>query len=342
MRILFFSIIVGICSSCGQGLENKYEGYSELEIETEKCLDTWMKSKDVEFNDLITVFENYFVAGEIINVSESIDKQYQLILSYWEKPTKQFPIFEEKKKVIDIKNKLGLSEQDIKLKTQLDCFFNIYIENKANIDTTTSFFVFGSILETIKQVPDISPGLIAGSINSSMNKSDLKKSLYQKLIALMYCFDMSQFLNQTNTIQNNVETHDTLSELINLINTLSLGKNVDEESFELKAERISNSSINLVVKSKNRYGIKTTKYMLNFDDIDLDKTKVNKMDNTCFIYFFSKNGRNFKVEIIQESKINTISLIEEENFYIGYWQIDSDYDKLLEICEYIERMTKEQ
>ena len=189
--IAFFSLTL---NSCGQKNEKNYDGYTDLEIETEKCLDKMFGDNGVEWKELKTVFENYFSSGEICNSKDPLEEQYEDILSYWERPTMQFPIFTEKKKVIAIIEKLGLTKQDILKKRQLDCFTNKYIANKSKVDTTSSFYAFGATLETIKEISDISPGLIAGAIKMTMDKSDLKKELYQKTIVLLFCFDMTLFL----------------------------------------------------------------------------------------------------------------------------------------------------
>ncbi len=194
IRVLTFAMIAFTIQSCGQNDTAKYPGYSDLEIETEKCLDKMFEEKGADFNELKTIFENYFSEGQISNSNDPIEKQYEDILTFWEKPSQQFPLFKEKKKVIAIKEKLGLTEMKILSKSQLDCFTNKYIKNKTEIDTSSSFYAFGSTLETVKQMPFISRGIIAGAINLSMKKEDLKKVLYQKTIVLMFCFDMSLFL----------------------------------------------------------------------------------------------------------------------------------------------------
>ena len=192
--ILIIAIFFLTFNSCGQKNEKNYNGYTDLEIKTEKCLDKMFEDNDVDWIELKTIFENYFSSGKISNSKDPLEKQYEDILSYWERPTMQFPIFTEKKKVIEIREKLGLEEQDIKKKKQLDCFTNNYIENKAKVDTTSSFYAYGATLETLKEISDISPGLVAGAIKMTMNKSDLKKELYQKTIVLLFCFDMTLFL----------------------------------------------------------------------------------------------------------------------------------------------------
>jgi len=92
--------------------------------------------------------------------------------------------------------KLHLSKQAISQKKQLNCFTTIYMKNKANITDNTSFYVYGNTLEFVAQMPMLSPAIIAGTINSSMNKKDLNKRLYQKTITLLFCFDMALFLRE--------------------------------------------------------------------------------------------------------------------------------------------------
>lgn len=182
--------------SCGQNSNSNtnYYGYNDLEIETEKCLDKMFEEKGLDFKELKTIFENYFSEGQISNSKDPIEKQYENILTYLERPTRQFPLFKDKKKVISIKEKLGLTENDIYSKLQLDCFTNKYLENKTKVDTASSFYVFGATLESLKQMPDISPGITAGALNYSLKKEDLKKELYQKTIVLLFCFDLALFL----------------------------------------------------------------------------------------------------------------------------------------------------
>lgn len=192
--ILIIAMFSLILNSCGQKDERNYDGYTDLEIKTEKCLDKMFGDNNTDWKELKTIFENYFSSGKISNSKDPLEKQYEDILSYWERPTMQFPIFTEKQKVIAIKEKLGMTEQDILKKRQLDCFTNKYIENKSKVDTTSSFYAFGATLETLKEIPNISPGLIAGAIKMTMDKDDLKKELYQKTIVLLYCFDMTLFL----------------------------------------------------------------------------------------------------------------------------------------------------
>jgi hypothetical protein len=193
-RILMLCLITLTLQSCGQNNGGNYSGYSDLEIKTEKCLDKMFADKGADFNELKTIFENYFSDGLISNSNDPIEKQYEDILTYWERPTRKFPLFKDNKKVVAIREKLGLTEKDILGKSQLDCFTNIYIENKAEVDKTSSFYAFGATLETLKQIPGISHGLIAGAIKMSMKKEDLKKDLYQKTVVLMFCFDMTLFL----------------------------------------------------------------------------------------------------------------------------------------------------
>lgn len=192
---LTFILLIGTLVSCNHNKTNDYTGYTALEIEAETCLDEWFESKDVDGDELKTIFENYFNSGDISNRKDSIETQYRDILGYLERPTKQFPLFKDKQKVIASIKKLGLSEENIIEKLQLNCVTNIYLDHKAEIDTLSSFYVLGSMLETIKKVPDISPGLTASAINASIDKANLNKTLYQKTIVLMYCFDMTLFLS---------------------------------------------------------------------------------------------------------------------------------------------------
>ena len=194
LNFLIFAFVILTITSFGQGKEKDYDNYTEIEKRTEECIDNWLETKNVAWAELKTSFENYFSSSKITNSNDQIEKQYLDILTFIEKPARQFPILKDKQKILAIKDNLGLSDKDILSKNQLDCFTNQYIENKTDIDTTSSFYVFGSSFETMKQIPDISPGLLAGAVKMAMDKKDLKKELYQKTIVLMYYFDFALFL----------------------------------------------------------------------------------------------------------------------------------------------------
>ena len=187
--VLFFILL----QSCGND-SKKYKNYTKLEIQTEESINTLFEYKQIDLNKLMKIFENYFIEGKIINCNDPIEKQYYDILKFWEHPNKQFPIFKNKKKVQSIINKLGLKEKDVLKKIQLSSLTNRFIRNKSKINQKSTFYTFGSILETIKEIPNISPGLIAGTIVMCTNKNDLRKTLYQKAIMLLFCFDMVFFL----------------------------------------------------------------------------------------------------------------------------------------------------
>jgi len=197
MKTFYISIIfclLIILNSCGPENKKQYVGYTDLEIETEMCIDKMFKTNKVDWLELKTIFEGYFSDGQISNENDPIEKQYEDILSYLERPTKRYPIFRDKQKVIRIIEKLGIKKNDIFTKTHLNCFTDKYIENKSIVDITSSFYAFGSSLETIRKVPNLSIGVISGAIKMSMKKNDLEKELYQKTIVLMFCFDMTLFL----------------------------------------------------------------------------------------------------------------------------------------------------
>lgn len=181
--------------SCGQNSQSTYKNYSDFEVETDQCLDRWLESKDVDINELKDIFENYFTDANISDSKDPLSKQYKDILKFWEYPTKQFPIFSEKKRVIAIQEELKLTNEDILYKNQLSCFATIYLENEKTVDTTSSFYIFGSIVDDVNIIGDISPSLIAGTINMFMDEHDLEKELYQKAIVLMFCFDMALYFS---------------------------------------------------------------------------------------------------------------------------------------------------
>lgn len=168
-----------------------YEGYNPLEIETEKCLDEWIKNKGVKWDAIKPVFELYFSDAFVSDPSLPLHEQYLQILKYWEKPVRGIPVFPEGHEIGKTVEKLGLSEEAIMKKKQLACFTNIYIANKTEAEKDSSFYAFGSTLEAIRDIPDISLALVAGALRMLMDPEDLKKSLYQKTIVLLFCFDMT-------------------------------------------------------------------------------------------------------------------------------------------------------
>lgn len=170
------------------------EGYTSLESETEECLDHWFEESGADWTELQSIFENYFASAGISNADDPKNVQYQDILNYWERPNAPFSLFEQKTEAMDIVNSLGLTDEDIFNKKQLNCFTDLYMGHSTEIDTASTYYAFGSILSSAREMPQISPGLIAGAINYSMNPEDLNKSLYQKTIVLMYCFDMALYL----------------------------------------------------------------------------------------------------------------------------------------------------
>ena len=176
----------------------KTENNSKIENEIENCIDEFFAQKSVDFNILKRIFENYFSSSNISDINSPIEKQYLDILDFWEHPSKQFPLFADKDYLIEIRKKLGFSEKDIIQKKQLDCFTDKYIKYKCSIDTTSSIYAFGATFETLRSMPNIGPNIVAGAIKMTMQKADMKKTLYQKSIVLLFCFDMTLYLKDEN------------------------------------------------------------------------------------------------------------------------------------------------
>ena len=196
LKHIILAVFVGLLIGCGQDKTNQYTGYTSIEIETEKCFDKWLEGNNTEWEELQTIFEDYFILAEVCNRFDAKEKQYQDILNFMEQPTKPFPAFKEKKKVMEIMEKLELSKQDLTTKKQLNCLAELFTEHKLSIDTASSYYIYGDIVEVSQQVPDLSPGLLANAINMFMDEADLKKTFYQKTIVLMFCFDMGLHLSR--------------------------------------------------------------------------------------------------------------------------------------------------
>jgi len=190
-KAILLSLIIITIGSAGQNNINNDPGLSALEAETEACIEKMMADNNASMEELKTVFENYFSSAQISDRNAPLAKQYQEILDFLESPARQFPYFKEIGKVIEIRSKLDLTEGDIRSKKQLNCLTDRYLEYKNELDTNSAFYLFGVILEALREMPDISPGLIAKTINTYMDKNELEKGLYQKAIVLMFVFDIS-------------------------------------------------------------------------------------------------------------------------------------------------------
>ncbi len=191
--LVLFSIAV-LYTSCHSETNNAYEGYSEVEIETEKCLDAWLERNDVDWKELSFIFEDYFASANMTDTADPKAKQYADILHGFHSPSGPYLPFKSKKEVLAIMDKLHLSDKDVIQKNQLDCFTNTFIDHEDELDTASTYYAFGATLEMMEMIPDISPAIIAGALDAEIDKADLSKTLYQKTIVLMYCFEMAIFL----------------------------------------------------------------------------------------------------------------------------------------------------
>ncbi len=199
MKKSIFLIKLTICFnilSC-QNLSDKFANYSQDEIETEQCLDALMEEKGIDWDNIKPLFENYFSKNKITDKTETLSNQYYDILGFFEQPNGKFPIFEQKNNAVEVRDKMQLNEEELLRKKQLDCFIDKYIKTQSSLDEESAYYAFGTSLELCREMPGISPGLIAGGIKASIDKSDLEKSIYQKTIVLMFVFDMTYFLTDT-------------------------------------------------------------------------------------------------------------------------------------------------
>jgi TonB family protein len=203
--ILLSLCIIITLSSAGQSATTNDPGYSALETETEACIEKMMADNDAGMQELKTVFENYFSSGQISDRNAPLAKQYQEILDFLGSPAKRFPYFKEIGKVTEIRYKLDLTEGDIRSKKQLSCLTDRYLEYKNELDTNSAFYLFGSILESIREMPDLSLGLIATTIDNFIDKNELEKGLYQKAIVLMFVFDISLFKADVSLIAGSTD-----------------------------------------------------------------------------------------------------------------------------------------
>ena len=194
IKITVCAIFSILTLSCSNSKNDKYIGNSAPEVKAEKCLDKWIEKKGVSWEELRLVFENYYAEGNISDPSEPVADQYNDILNFWAQPTKRFPSFRQRNKAAEIQAKLGLSDEDIRKKAHLDCLTNAYVENKSIVDTASAFYAFGATMESLKEIPNVSPGLVARALNFYVDKTDLNRELYQKTIILLYLFEMKMNL----------------------------------------------------------------------------------------------------------------------------------------------------
>ncbi len=161
-----------------------------------KRMNKWFENSGVDGDKLQSGFETYFTSNGIAETSDAKPDQYMDILKFIENPD-DFPPLKDKPMITQTMQKLGISSRDIQEKKQLDYFYKYYLKNKQEVDSTSSYFVFGATIETLNKIPRLgSPGLVAKTIKNQMNKVDLKKELYQKTIVMLFYFDMAMHLRQ--------------------------------------------------------------------------------------------------------------------------------------------------
>lgn len=178
----------------GQNTKTDNSDYLKQENQLNDCLDQWFQEKEVKWTELESLFLNYFEEGDLVESGISESKKYQTILKFFERPTREFPIFIEKKKAIATRYQLGLSQIDVKQKKQLNCL----TDNESQLNENSSLHQMRETAKTLQRLPEFSPGLVAGTMNSFLTKEDLEKELYRKLIALTFIYDMTMFLNDEN------------------------------------------------------------------------------------------------------------------------------------------------
>lgn len=212
-KAILLSLIIITIGSAGQNNINNDPGLSALEAETEACIEKMMADNNASMEELKTVFENYFSSAQISDLNAPLAKQYQEILDFLGSPARRLPYFREMGKVIEIRSKLDLTEEDIRSKKQLSCLTDRYLEHKNELDTNSAFYLFGVILAEVRKMPDISPGLIAKTINTYMDKNEMEKGLYQKAIVLMFVFDLTLFPADDSLIAGNAVNTDGKKDL---------------------------------------------------------------------------------------------------------------------------------
>jgi len=168
----------------------------ELEEETLERMKTWFDNSGVDDNALLQRFETYFTSNDIANPADSKPDQYMDILRFIQEPD-DFPPLKDKQKITGMMQKLGISDEDIKNKKHLDYYYDYYMKHKKEVDTSSSYYVFGATIETLNKIPRLgSPALVAKTLKNQMDKADLKKELYQKTIVMIFYFDMAMNLRE--------------------------------------------------------------------------------------------------------------------------------------------------
>lgn len=189
LLVLLLPVITG-CDS----LQDK--STAEMEKETMKRMNEWFEKSGVDGDKLQMSFETYFMSGGIAEPSDSKPGQYMDILTFIQNPD-DFPPLKDKSMIMETMQKLGMNSSDIKEKNQLDYYYQYYRDHKQEVDSASSYFVFGATIETLNKIPRLgSPGLVAKTIKNQMNKADLEKELYQKTIVMLFYFDMAMHLRE--------------------------------------------------------------------------------------------------------------------------------------------------
>ena len=195
MLTIFLAVSSLITLACNGGQEADSVS-TNGEMEAEACLSSWMRTSNVDESELRKSMENYFVDNGLISNDIPKSSQYKQILGFIAQPTQRFPPFSDKQNIVDITKKLELSSQEIMAKKQLDCFRSAFKTHWNPSDTTSAFYAWGDVLETLDQVPNVSPGVVASALSLYMTEADLNKPLYQTAIALMFYLDFTLFLNE--------------------------------------------------------------------------------------------------------------------------------------------------
>lgn len=194
MRITEWLVVTALLVGLAGCSSLQHKSTQELEEETMQAMNKWFENKDVSSDELQTSFENYFTSNGITETTDSEQEQYMDILSFIREPD-GFPPLKDKRKVLGMMKGLDINSQDLERKNHLDYFYDIYLENKDAVDTTSTYYVFGATIETLHKIPRLSsPGLIAKTLQNQMEQADLNKELYQKTVMLLFYFDMAMHL----------------------------------------------------------------------------------------------------------------------------------------------------
>lgn len=224
MRIFFItSFLILLASSCGEGTtghdgaeapvrseegdsnketktteqakEINRKRYSDVEKDLEECIDEWLEENDLKWKNLESLFLGYFSSIGVTQKNTPKYKQYDNVIKYLTKPRGTLPKFKNRKEVVEIIEKIGLTEEEASKNEHLNCWIKMYNEEENRFNSSSAAF---QVAKPLAKKIDYEPFMRFDSYSMMFHfdKEEFKKPLYQKSIVLVYIFDMGFHLDE--------------------------------------------------------------------------------------------------------------------------------------------------